>query len=88
MQGSRTFGTRVFQIAPVVQDDSAEAGTVAASIVSMPNWKNLPKVHLTIPFRNKEDPELAAFVEKVATGAIERTQRKTACHLFFCRHTL
>jgi hypothetical protein len=37
----------------------------------MPNWKNIPKVHLTIPFRNKEDPELAAFVEKVATGAIE-----------------
>jgi hypothetical protein len=60
-----------FQIAPVVQDDSTEAGTVAASIVSMPNWKNIPKVHLTIPFRNKEDPELAAFVEKVATGAIE-----------------
>ena len=58
------------QIAPIVMDDSTEQGTFEASILSLPNWSSIPKVRLTRPFRNKDDPELAAFVEKVANGTV------------------
>jgi ATP-dependent DNA helicase PIF1 len=64
-----------------VQDESSEAAIVAASIISMPNWQAIPKVRLTIPFRNKDDPELAAFVERVAQGAIEMHQMKDSVPL-------
>jgi len=50
-------------------DDSSERGTFEASILSLPDWASYPKVKLIKPFRNKDDPELAAFVEQVAMGS-------------------
>ena len=59
------------QIAPIVTDDSSERGTFEASTLSRPDWATYPKVKLIKPFRNKDDPELAAFVEQVAMGSVD-----------------
>ena len=45
--------------------------SIAACIVSMPNWGRIPKINLTSRFRNQYDLELAKFVEDVANGAVK-----------------
>ena len=59
------------QILPIVKGEASDEASIAACIVSMPNWGRIPKINLTSRFRNQYDLELAKFVEDVANGAVK-----------------
>jgi hypothetical protein len=59
------------QIAPIVNDDPSERAAFEASILNLPNYAQYPKIKLKTAYRNRNDMELATFVEKVAVGQVE-----------------
>jgi hypothetical protein len=59
------------QILPIVKGEASDEASIAACIVSMPNWGRIPKINLTSRFRNQYDLELAKFVEDVANAAVK-----------------
>jgi tRNA A37 threonylcarbamoyladenosine biosynthesis protein TsaE len=59
------------QIAPIVNDDPSERAAFEASILNLPNYAQIPKIKLKVAYRNKDDTELATFVETVAVGRVE-----------------
>ncbi|KAL7284959.1 hypothetical protein ACG7TL_000048 [Trametes sanguinea] len=77
MSNNLPFGGKVFillgdfrQTCPVIRHGT-RAQAVQASIKSSPLWDLFSVLKLTIPIRNAEDPEFAAFVDNIGDGLIQ-----------------